>query len=114
MNPTMIRNPIFGDKLEGFLQNADSTTFLGVFLPNLITLIFIFGAVAFLFMFLVGALQWILSGGDKGKVEAARGRITSALIGIVLLLSTYAIIKLVELFFGISILSIDIDPLFIK
>lgn len=114
MNPTQIRNPIFGGGLDSLLKNSDSTSFLQIFVPNFISLLFVFGSVLFLFMFIVGAIQWILSGGDKGKVESARGRVTSALVGIVLLFSVYAIIKIVELFFGISILSIDITSLFIQ
>ncbi|MBL7036901.1 hypothetical protein ISR94_03660, partial [Candidatus Microgenomates bacterium] len=47
-------------------------------------------------------------------IEGARGRITSALVGVVILFSTFALIKIVETFFGIDILTIDIGPLVIQ
>jgi hypothetical protein len=66
------------------------------------------------FMFIWGAVSWILSGGDKAKIESAKGKITSALVGLVLMIATFAIVKLIETFFGINILSIDIGPLVIQ
>ena len=83
-------------------------------LPNIIGLIFIVGIIIFFFMLLMGAVQWISSGGDKGKLESARGRLTSAIIGIVILLSVFAIMQLIQTFFGVSILTLDIGPLIIR
>ena len=65
-------------------------------------------------MLLWGAISWILSGGDKAGLESAKGRITNAIVGFVLLIGTFAIVKLIETFFGIDILSIDIGPLVIQ
>ena len=37
------------------------------------------------FMYLIwGGIQWITSGGDKGKTQEARDRITAALVGLAL------------------------------
>lgn len=110
MNDTQIRNPILGNNL----QAMDGQGFFENLIPNIVGLLFVFGALAFFFMFVWGAVTWILSGGDKAHVESAKGRITSALIGIVLLLSSFAIIGLIEAFFGVNILTIDIGPLVIQ
>lgn len=104
-----IINPAIGN-----LNNHTGIGFLQQLIPSLIGLAFVAGAVLFFFMLLLSAIQWISSGGDKGAVEAARGRLTQALIGIVILFCAFAIIKLVEYFFGISILVLDIGPLIIK
>ncbi|OGY19052.1 MAG: hypothetical protein A2900_00900 [Candidatus Chisholmbacteria bacterium RIFCSPLOWO2_01_FULL_50_28] len=57
------------------------------------------------FGFLVwGGIQWITSGGDKANVEAARNRISSALVGMAIIAAAYAVIRLVEFFFGITVL----------
>lgn len=57
------------------------------------------------FVFLIwGGIQWITSGGDKSAYEAARGRITAALVGLAIVAASWAIMKLVESFFGIEIL----------
>jgi hypothetical protein len=109
-----ITNPVLNENLKGIVANGNVIEFLGTIIPNLIGLLFLVGIVVFFFMLVFGALQWIFSGGDKGALEAARGRITSALVGIIILFSTFAVIKLIETFFGINILTIDIGPLIIK
>lgn len=62
---------------------------------------------AFIFL-LIGGLRWITAGGDEKAVAGARGMITGALIGLVIVLLAYAIIKLVETFFGVTIISGDL------
>ncbi len=59
---------------------------------------------AFIFL-LIGGIRWITAGGDEKGVEKARGMITAALIGLVVVLIAFALIKLVEAFFGVSIIS---------
>lgn len=101
-----LTNPALGslgkESGEGFLQKLLTTG---------ITLCFVVGVLAFFFMLLMGAIQWITSGGDKANLEGARGRITSALIGLVILFCAFAIIKLIEGFFKINILTLDIAGL---
>lgn len=67
-----------------------------------------------MFMLILGGIQWIMAGGDSKAVEAASGRLRTALIGIILLFSVYAIVSLVESVFGVSILSINIDSLVLQ
>ena len=56
-------------------------------------------------MLLIGGIRWILAGGDEKAVAGARNTITAALIGLVIVLVAFAIIKLVETFFGFPIIS---------
>lgn len=74
-------------------------------LGALIGLILIIAALVFFFMLVIGGVQWIVSGGDKAATEAARGRITAALIGLVIVFAAWAIVKLIEQFLGITIIS---------
>lgn len=103
-----INNPV----LTG-ISGLTGVEFFQRLLPALIAAGLIIGVVIFFFMLLIGAIQWISSGGDKGAVEAARGRITNAIIGLVVLLSLFAITQLLGFFFGINILFLDLGPLFI-
>lgn len=64
---------------------------LSLFLTNLITIIYAFAALAFLFMLIIGAFQWIVSGGDKEALSKAKGRISHAIIGIILLALVFVI-----------------------
>jgi hypothetical protein len=103
-----ITNPAIGT-----LGNPGSTggIFLSKGIPAAVGLAFVVGALIFFFMLVWGAIQWITSGGDKQALESARGRITSALVGLVLLFAALAIIKFIESFFAIDILMLDIGPL---
>lgn len=108
----LIENPILGDKLREFFSKPDpGATFFNLFFRNLITLVLIAGSIIFFFVLMFGAISWITSGGDKAQIETARGRITAALIGLVIMFSVFAIIKVVETFFGTPILTLDIGIL---
>ncbi len=110
-----ITNPILNNTFQGLIGSpSGGSSFLALFIPRLIGISFILGAVIFFFMLIAGAIQWISSGGDKGAIESARGRVINAIIGIIILFSVYAVIRLVEAFFGISILTLDIGSLVIQ
>lgn len=109
-----ITNPLLKGSFLETLQQLGGASFVEVFVPKLIGLLLVFGAIAFFLMFLWGAISWILSGGDKAHVENAKGRITNALIGLILMVAVFAIIGFVEKFFGVNILSIDIGPLLVQ
>jgi hypothetical protein len=68
---------------------------LGSFLTTTIQIIYIVAAIAFLFMVVLGAFQWIISGGDKEKVSSAQKRITHAIIGIILLALTFVFVRII-------------------
>lgn len=59
---------------------------------------------AFIFL-LIGGLRWITAGGDEKAVSSARNMITAALVGLVIVLVAYAIIRLVEIFFNVNIIT---------
>ena len=105
-----IYNPALIERLQGMR----GIEFINLILPNLITLFFIGATIAALFVLLIGGIRWITSGGDKAATESARGIITAAIIGLVLVFSVYAILRLIELFFGIDLIVIDISPLILE
>lgn len=110
-----INNPIMGDSMQSLVASSgDGATFFALLLPKLIGLALVVGVVIFLFMLIFGAIQWITSGGDKASLEGARSKISSAIVGLVILFSTFAILALIEKFFDISILTLDIGPLVIQ
>lgn len=55
----------------------------------------------------LGALSWITAGGDKGKVEQARSKITSGIQGVVVVIAALFIIELVGIIFGIDFLDVE-------
>lgn len=68
---------------------------LSNFLSRIIGLIFTAATIIFVFMVIITAVQWILSGGDKEAVAGARKRLTWAIIGIVFLALAFIIIKVI-------------------
>lgn len=73
---------------EGFAPS------IGALLSALLTFVMLV-AVLLVFIYLIwGAIEWITSGGDKGKAESARNKITAAIIGLIVLAASYAILQL--------------------
>lgn len=54
------------------------------------------GLILFLYLIFAG-FQLLTSAGDSKKIESAKGRITSTLIGFILLVASYWIVKIVEI-----------------
>lgn len=84
-------------------------TDIGKLISAIISLVFIVAALIFFFMLITGGIQWMTSGGDKAATESARGRITSALIGLVIVFAAWAIMMLIQTFLGISIIGGTIE-----
>lgn len=116
INPDTITNPVLGPKLQDAIgeYGASPAWFFQTFLPKLLTLGLIIGVIFFFFILIMGAIQWISSGGDKTALEGAKSKITNAIVGIVILFAVFAVLKLIENFFGISILTLDIGSLTIQ
>ena len=62
----------------------------------------IIGILIALFFLIFSGIQWIMSSGDKQKIEAARNRLTYALLGLVLLFLSFFIVNVVMHFFGVK------------
>jgi cytochrome bd-type quinol oxidase subunit 2 len=108
--PNEISNPLISDKIK----DMAGSDYVALIVKNLLTLFLIVTGVVALFMLVIGGIRWILSAGDKAQLEGARSQVTQALIGLVIVFSAFAIIKLIGSFFGIELLTFDLNPLFLK
>ncbi len=80
---------------------------VGDIFTNLLSFVLVIAGIL-VFAYLVwGGIEWITSGGDSGKTEKARNKITGAIIGLVILVASYAIFQLV-----LSLLNINIADIF--
>lgn len=104
-----ITNPALGT-----LKTKTGDNFFSSLIPALISLAFVVGTLLFLFSLISGAIDWITSGGDKTKLESARSKITNAIVGFVILLAVFAIVKIIQDFFKVDILILDINQLIIR
>ncbi len=108
---TTLLSPVFAQAINitpgGQFAGLNNITIANI-ISAIIILVLIVAALIFFFMLVWGGIRYITSGGDKGQTEAARNQITAALIGLVIVFAAWAIINLVNLFFGINILSLNI------
>lgn len=86
----------------GLAGDLNTITISGL-ISALIILILVVAAVVFFIMLLIGGIRWMTAGGDKAATEAARNQITAALVGLVIVFAAWAILSLVEAFFGVDL-----------
>lgn len=88
-------------------------TTVGNAISNFLSLAFAVAVLIVLVMLIIGAYEWITSGGDKEAVGKARNRIINALIGLAVLAVAFALANLFARFTGLSLENIKIpspDP----
>lgn len=78
----------------------------GLLISQVLMIALTVGAIAVLLYLLWGALDWLTSAGDKGKTEKARDKITQAIVGLILIISTAAIMLFVQQLLGICVIDI--------
>lgn len=81
------------------------------FITTAINVILIAAAIIAFFFLLIGGIQWIVAGGNKEGTENARKKITSALIGLAIVFSAYAIAFIIQALFGIDIFSFTLKKI---
>ncbi len=72
---------------------------VGRIIVGLINLIFILAVVVALLYLIWGGFKWLVSGGDKTAVQAAREHIVAAIVGLVIIFLSYFILNFVVGFF---------------
>lgn len=77
---------------------------VGALLSAAVGALLIIAALLAFFFLILGGIQWITSGGDKAGMEAARNKITHAIVGLVIVGAAWAIMMLVQNFLGITII----------
>ncbi|MCX6705128.1 MAG: hypothetical protein NT162_02210 [Candidatus Woesebacteria bacterium] len=99
-----------GDKLfgiKGIFNPADTATGLqgvGGIISLFLNTAFVLSGLILLFFFIMGGIGMISSAGqsDPQKAEQAKKTITSAIIGFVIVFTSYWIVKLISSLLGIS------------
>ena len=92
---------------SSILENWAITS-IGEFVGALITFLFVIAALLVFGYLVWGGVEWITSGGDKSKTQQARDRITAALVGLAIVATAYAIIVILQNFFGFDITKLKI------
>ncbi len=84
----------------------------GDWLPNAIsafvTLGLTVGFIAMIIYFVYGGIMWITAGGDAKRTEAAGKQITNAILGMIVAAIAWAVITVLDQFFGLDIIKTGI------
>lgn len=72
---------------------------------RLLTLVIAISALLAFGYLIWGAISWITSGGDKGKIDAARQKMIAAVVGLIIVAASYAILSIALRFLGINSLN---------
>lgn len=102
-NTRGLENPVVKGLAGSWLSGAESGSLFYKILGGVLRFMMILGAVLVLINLTQAAIAWIGSGGDSSKVEKARGRMTDAIIGLILLSGSYAIWVFVKNFLGVDL-----------
>jgi hypothetical protein len=77
-------------------------TCIGEFISKMVSVGIIVAGLA-VFLYLVwGGIQWLTSGGDKAKLEEAKQRLSNAIVGLTIVVISWAVWLIILYFFGIS------------
>ncbi|MFC1789901.1 hypothetical protein ACFLZP_00235 [Patescibacteria group bacterium] len=99
-----ITNPLLPDDIRAMSPVSTLNRFLKVTISAILV-----GGVLGSFLFLiVGAYNWITSGGDKVKTQQAKLKVTHAIIGLMILVFLFAIIELIGYIFGVNLLEMAV------
>lgn len=73
-------------------------------MSNIVGFLTILSGLYFFVMFIIGGLGWASAGGDSGKVDTAKNRMTNGVIGLIIVVAAYSVIFIVGTVLGIKIL----------
>ncbi len=88
----------------GLEQGQDGVTTFATFISSSIGLISLVGIIWFVFIFIIGALGIITSGGEKNAMESAKKKISSGAIGVVVILLGLLVVRFFGTLFGLDLL----------
>ncbi|MDD4026808.1 MAG: hypothetical protein PHO75_01300 [Candidatus Shapirobacteria bacterium] len=94
----IVNNPVL--KNQNISNN--STGYMNSVIQSLISVLFIFGLIYFVYHFILAGYKMISSQGDPKKYEEAQHALLYSLIGIAIIFSVFALLRLIGNLFGID------------
>ncbi|MBI3954713.1 hypothetical protein HY333_01580 [Candidatus Collierbacteria bacterium] len=104
IKPAFAANEIVNNALSDVVKTKSAGSGLAFYIAQLWKTVVLVGGLAFLLYLVWGGLQWLTAGGDKGKIEEAQHKITNALIGLAILVLSFAVVLFVQAVFKINLL----------
>lgn len=90
--------------IEGPKNFNPKLTSIGDIISVLLPYILVLAGLTLFILLIIGGFGLLTSGGSPDKMKTAQGKITSAVIGFVIIFISYWLMRILEIVFGISIL----------
>ena len=87
------------------ISGLDNPNTLAKYLAIIWKVLIIFGGLMVFLQLVWGALNWILSGSNPDRLKRAKDQMFNGIFGLVILVLSYAIVKLISTFTGLNILN---------
>jgi len=71
----------------------------GLIVGRVVTILLVFAILIALIFLIWGGIRWIMSSGDKSKLEGARGTVIGATVGLIIALSAYFFLNVITYLF---------------
>jgi hypothetical protein len=84
---------------------------MGHTISTIVSIIMAIAILLSLFSLLWGGILWIIAGGDKTRVTAARSTILASIVGLIMVFLAYFILNIVLGFFGLSLTKLTLPTL---
>lgn len=76
---------------------------------NILQAVVAFSGVILFIMLVIGGFNFLFSSGDQKKLEKAKGTVTNAIIGLVVLVGAYLILFIIKTFTGVDITTFKLE-----
>jgi len=94
-----------GGQATDYIAEGDVPTIYGLeeMVANILNIIIGLAGVVLLLMLIGGGFGYVTSGGDKEKAAKAKNTLTYAILGLLVILGAWLIIRLIEEFTGLNL-----------
>lgn len=105
-----IYNPVIG-RLGEWTSPEDWPGVISGFFKVMIMLMIIIGIITAIGYFIIGAYTWMSAAGDKSRLQEAQHRLRDAIVGLLIIFSLFAVLRLLGEVFGIDLLKLPIPTI---
>jgi len=90
--------------IKGFENFRFASATVGDVFTAALPLVFVFAGLALFVYLIYGGLHLMISGGDPAGIAEAKGKITNALVGFLIIFCSWWLIQILEIIFHLKIL----------
>ncbi|MDZ7586266.1 MAG: hypothetical protein U0946_00805 [Patescibacteria group bacterium] len=91
--------------INNALPTVTTGQHLGIYISIIWRVLVIVGGLMVLLQLIWGALNWILSGANPERLKKAKDQMFNGIFGLVILILSFAIVKIIETITGLKILN---------